>query len=314
MNTKFLPTVLFISALSLFVISQPTKVFSAASHVVISEIQIAATSEPNNEFVELYNPTSSSIDITGWKLARKTAAGNQTTLVASMSGAIAPHSFKLIGSPEYNATPSADIIYSTSDHLAANNTIIIYNLDGTTVIDKVGLGTATDSETATVPNPADSDSIERKAQANSSDISMAVGGFDALLGNGQDTDNNFNDFVSRALPQPQNSSSAAEPVASSPTPTSTITVTPTATATPTLTPTNTTTPTATSTLTMTPTNTPTGTPTSTPTSTPTATATPTSTMTLTVTPTNTVTPTVTHTPTPTLTTTVSSTITLAPLS
>jgi hypothetical protein len=190
------------------------------------------------------------------------------------------------------------------------------------------MGTALDKEATAAATPSASQSIERKASQGSTIASMIIGGIDEFLGNGEDSDNNANDFIIRALPQPQNRSSAAEPVASSPTPTSTITVTPTATATPTLTPTNTTTPTATPTLTMTPTNTPTATPTSTPTVTPThtvtptntatasPTSTPTSTPTATATPsstmTPTVTPTVTHTPTPTLTTTVSPTITLTP--
>lgn len=332
MNTKFLPTILFVAAFTLFIVSQPTKAFSVASHVVISEIEIGVTSVANNEFVELYNPTNSSIDITGWKLTRKTDTGTESTLVASMSGTIAAHSFKLIGSPEYDGTPSADLVYSTAQHLAADNSVILYASDGTTVIDKVGMGDATDKESSTAASPASSDSIERKASSTSTIASMIIGGIDELMGNGEDTDNNANDFIVRAIPQPQNSSSAAEPATTTPTltPTGSVTVTPTNTNTPTPTntgtptstpsasPTNTVTatvtPTKTSTPTSTPTNSPTMTPTHTPTSTPTHTVTPTATKTPTMTPTSTptATPTLTSTPTVTLTGSITPTTTLTP--
>jgi len=39
----------------------PVVAHVAPEHVVISEVQIA-----DNEFVELYNPTDSAIDMTGW--------------------------------------------------------------------------------------------------------------------------------------------------------------------------------------------------------------------------------------------------------
>ena len=39
---------------------------------------------------------------------------------------------------------------------------------------------------------------------------MAVGGSDALRGNGNDTDDNSKDFVTRAVRNPQSSASSAE--------------------------------------------------------------------------------------------------------
>ena len=52
-------------------------------------------------------------------------------------------------------------------------------------------------------------SIERKASATSTSATMA--GAEAGAGNGQDTNANSNDWVTRALREPQNSGSAAEP-------------------------------------------------------------------------------------------------------
>src|SRR3990167_11365760 len=72
----------------------PRAVLSAANHIVISEIQIEG-SVADNEFVELYNPTGDPVDLTGWRLARRTASAITDTnnLVASMSGTIPAHGF-----------------------------------------------------------------------------------------------------------------------------------------------------------------------------------------------------------------------------
>ncbi|MCX8008516.1 MAG: lamin tail domain-containing protein [Patescibacteria group bacterium] len=259
--------------------STSKKVSSVSPHIVISEIQVRSVASANDEFVELYNATETSINITGWKLGRKTAGGTESTLVASLSGTIPPKKYFLITSPESTASSSADQLYNTGERIAANNTIILYGSDGTTIIDLVGLGTASVSETSPIGNPVNGGSVERKAQNSSTSQSMGIGGTDEFLGNGWDTDNNSADFVQRTTSQPQNSQSDREPPlqptptptntptpVSSPTPTITITPTPTNTPTPTLTPTHTQTPSPSPTPTLTPTSTTTPFPTITPTS------------------------------------------------
>lgn len=256
-------------------------VASVSPNVVISEVQLRATNV-DDEFVELYNPSGLAIDLTGWKLTKRTQSGTQSNLVASMSGSIPAKGYFLIASTESAASSSADQLYSTQ-HLATDNSVTLYGNDGTTIVDLVGLGTATASETAGIDNPVNGGSIERKAQASSTTESMGTGGSDEFSGNGLDTDNNSADFVQRAISQPQSSQSTMEPP-TVPTPTNT----------PTVTPTNTPTPTET----ITPTMTPTATPTVTNTPTPTVTETPTPSPTPTVIPTLIPTPTVTVTPTP----------------
>lgn len=250
---------------------------STASHVVISEVQLAGATS-FDEFIELYNPTASDVNLTNWKLARRTAGGTESILVATISGVIKPRGYFLFSAnPGYTSSTSADQTYSTaSASLANNNSVILYD-DTLSVVDLVGFGTAIASETAATTNPATGKSKERKANSNSTKARMID--IDAFLGNGEDTDNNENDFVIRDIPEPQNSSSSHEPLD----PTPTVTLTPTPTSTPTLTPTNTPTPTPTliPTYTPTPTSTPTPSATNTPTpslgSTPSATPTPTST-------------------------------------
>ncbi|MCX7928244.1 MAG: lamin tail domain-containing protein [Patescibacteria group bacterium] len=263
---KILPLLIVILAPTLvlfalfFLAKKAIPVLSAtANHVVISEVQIAGKTS-TDEFVELYNPTNEDIDINGWKLARKTAAGTEPIdLVASLSGTIQSKSYFLITSESYDGEVIPDVIYATSSgNIASNNTVLLYaNQQATIIIDKLGLGSANDRETQTVPNPPANKSVERKAHQGSTSESMAVGGNDEFLGNGEDSDNNSADFVSRNNPQPQNSKSPKEPV---PTPT----FSPTSSLTPTLN--------QTQTPTQAPTNTPTNIPTQTPT--PTSTVTP----------------------------------------
>lgn len=266
---------------------------ATATHVVISEIQILKVKASNHDqFVELYNPTSSSVDLTGWRLTRKTKSGTQHNLVKSMSGIIPSHGFFLI-TPQSGFTGSvtSDEKYSGSNFITTNNTVLLYSDAGKTLVDKVGMGTASDFNGSATVNPVKSKSIERKANSGSTALSMSVGGLDEFAGNGEDTGNNSADFVLMNIPDPQNSSSSAEdPVSLTPTMSPTITDTPT----PTITPSSTPIPTVTDT--PTPTFVPTDTPTPTPTDTPTPTSIPTPTNA--TTPTNTPVPTDTSTPTP----------------
>ena len=185
---------------------------AVATHLVISEVQIAGATA-DDEFVELYNPTDSSVDLSGYRLTRKTSAGTQATLVSSMSGSIASHGFFLVTNPGYTGSVLSDLQYSaTTSAIAANNTIVLYSDAGVTVTDKVGMGTATDNEATTTAVPAANQSIERKALSTSTTASMQSGGADEFAGNGEDTNNNGNDFILKDVSQPQNSLSALEPV------------------------------------------------------------------------------------------------------
>lgn len=277
MKTKLpatiLPSILILFLLLIIAYQSPQKALSAiAGHVVISEVQIAGDSA-NDEFVELYNPTDTAVDLTDWRLTRKTASGSQSTLVNSLSGSIAPHGFLLLAHPDYNDSVTADIIYSaTSSGIANNNTVVLYSDAGVTVVDKVGMGTATDVETAATSVPTEGGSIERKATSNATNTSMQAGGSDETHGNSEDTDNNANDFVIQEVAHPQNSTSPTE-ILSGPspdiTPAPSITPTPEASATPT--------PSASANPTPTPSATPNASPLPTPTSLPSAQPSPTAT-------------------------------------
>lgn len=259
------------------------KASSQTDHVVISEVQIdGATS--TDEFVELYNPLSGDVDLTGWRLTRSTSSGNESTLANSLSGTILGHGYYLIAHPDYDGSVSADENYSApSNSLATNNTVTIYSDAGITPVDVVGMGTASVNETASTLVPGDGESIERKADADSSADDMLPGGIHEDMGNGHDTNNNLEDFVLRTTSEPQNTSATEDPTVVTPSPTMEPSNTPTPsqepspspttepTATPTTEVTQTPTPTQETTITPSPTQfepTPTPAPTSTPQPTP----------------------------------------------
>lgn len=258
---------------------------ATAAHVVISEIQFAGVASSSGDFVELYNPTSNSVNLGTFSLVKRTSTGStDSSIVAFTNSDIIPaHGFFLWCNSSLSGILSCD--KSTTSTITNDNSIGVK--DNSLLIDAVTIGAPLhplgEGNSATTPSAGQS--IERKANSLSTISSMLAA--DALLGNGEDTDDNESDFLIRDFPDPQNSLSSLEPEDSpTATPTPTMTETPTPTITDTPTPTVTMTPTATPTATMTPT--------------PTMTATPTATMTLTPPPTLAVSPSPTATATPTL--------------
>jgi hypothetical protein len=205
-----------------------------ANHVVISEIQVSGD-VANDEFIELYNPTSQAVDITGWLLYRKNSSGTIGNMVTSMSGTIPAYGYYLIAHDGYNGTTPRDTGYSNSSNTLSDDNGVFLKDGADNLIDMVGMGSSTDAELFGTLIPIAGESVERKALPNSTNTTMDTNGIHALLGNGEDTNNNGSDFTSRNIPQPQNSASPIEnPNIAQPTPTITPTAAPTVAPSPTI--------------------------------------------------------------------------------
>ena len=164
-NKKYIAfTILLTLFFQFYSYIHPSSANAVADHVVISEIQIEGVSA-TDEFVELYNPTSSSVDMEGWRLTRKTSTGTESNLVSSISGIIPAYGFFLIAHPNYDDATVPDLPYSApSNSITGHNSVILYSDAGITEVDKVGMDMAIDFEGSTTGNPPPSTSTERKIQ------------------------------------------------------------------------------------------------------------------------------------------------------
>lgn len=200
---------------------------ATSTKIVISEIQISGENA-KDEFVELYNSNNEDIDLTGWKLTRKSKNGKEYLLVSDnkFTGIIPTKGFFLIAPPAsdegvefYKATTTPDLRYSGKNYqLAKDNTVLLYNKNGE-LVDKVGWGEASDFEISAFPQDiSDGKSAERfnvNVNTDPAYYDEAVYNIqnhsEMFHGNGEDTDRNYRDFYLRDNPEPQNSQSPKEP-------------------------------------------------------------------------------------------------------
>ena len=257
-------------------------------NVVISEFRTRGPAGGSDEFIEVFNPTNSPIDISNWEIWESNSTGRiGTTPTYTFPDGIViqPGQHFLVAntsSSGYSGTVPPDGTYTSG---ITDTGGIALTLPDDTPVDQVGMSPNSAFKEGTALSPLSGDldqSFER--------------GPGGSAGNCSDIDDNAADFQLLNPTNPQNSSSPLTtgclPKTPTPTQTGTTTSTPTASGSPTSTgtPTDTATPTGTATSTGTPTSTSTATNTPTPTGSTTATSTATPTSTSTTSPTMTATP------------------------
>ncbi|HRQ22648.1 MAG TPA: lamin tail domain-containing protein, partial [Anaerolineales bacterium] len=178
----------------------------AVGNVVISQIYGGGGNSGatyTHDFIELYNQTSSSVDLTGWSVQYASATGSSWNVTA-LSGSIAPGGYYLIqqaaGAGGTTPLPTPDATGSAAMAAGAGKVALVNiatALSGTcptgeSIIDFVGYGTTASCFEGIGPAPAPS---------NTTAIFRKDGG-------NQDTDNNNADFET-GVPNPRNSSFGA---------------------------------------------------------------------------------------------------------
>lgn len=198
-----------ITILALMLMALPMQSASAVStSVVISQFQVAGTTAAD-EFVEIHNIGTTSIDLNGYRLVYRSATGaSDINLAAWTSSTIVPAGgYYLVAAAVSGTTnpagyddtvvPDATYTHSGTGSLAgAGGGFAIRNgaANTGTIIDSVGYGTATNAfiETAVTTAPASNASRARKSLAC------------------QDTDNNSSDFETVNPSTPRNTASPAQ--------------------------------------------------------------------------------------------------------
>jgi len=226
-------------------LKQATATPTPSTHVVISEFRFSGSAGASDEFVEIFNPTSASIDISGWRIRGTNNAGsvsNRYTFPASTT--IDPGQHYLIVGSGFDDGISPDDPLSTG---ITNDGGVAVTLADNTVIDAVGLSAgavaAFSGSVLLPPLPGGTDESYERLPGEA-------------YGSCYDTDST-SDFRLINPPDPQHSGLFYDPCPVSLLYTPTFTVTPTGTSTSTETPTVTITPTITETSPITATLTPT---------------------------------------------------------
>ncbi|HBP66423.1 MAG TPA: DNA/RNA non-specific endonuclease [Desulfosporosinus sp.] len=187
---------------------------ATSSHVVISEIYGGggnSGSSYKNDFIEIYNPTSSSVNLSGWSVQYASASGSFNN-ITNLSGSIGAHQFFLtqeasggsgtVNLPTPNITGTINLSASSGKVALAKVTTAVSGSTDSNAVDFVGYGSPNDSETSPLGALSNTNSAERKDNN---------GGTVQGQGNGWDTNNNANDLYITSNINPQNSSSPAEP-------------------------------------------------------------------------------------------------------
>lgn len=101
------------------------------NHLLISEIMAGTEGNSNYEFIELFNPTSDTIDLTGWLIKKKASTGTVSLLVSSnrlQGKTIAPNKYFLAArNNSYDGSVTPDVLWPTYNIAYTNNSVILYN-------------------------------------------------------------------------------------------------------------------------------------------------------------------------------------------
>ena len=178
-----------------------TSAFASASGVVVSEFRFRGPAGGNDEFVELLNTSSRSVDISGWKLEACNSTGSLGTRLTIPNGksiAAGGH-FLLVNNAAggYSGSVPGDLTYSTGISDTGVRIVV-----GTTIVDRVGStasasGQCREGTGLALPTSTRADGLYA---------------FERRDNGRQDTDNNAADFVGPKASGPANSGAPPLPV------------------------------------------------------------------------------------------------------
>ena len=180
---------------------------AALLKILINEIQIEGEGgEKSHDFIELFNPATTSVNISGYRLRKRTSGVTELSIRVFPDNSIIPAlGYFIWANSDYALTGKIIPNTTTTQTIALNNSIaLLAPSPNNTIIDAVAWGTSTNPfiEPPSFPqNPKENESLGRKWS------STTEGGYTYI-----DTDNNQNDFeIQRPTPGARNQSIAPEP-------------------------------------------------------------------------------------------------------
>lgn len=210
MNVRLIiGTALFLISLLIFPVS---KVLAATAPVLISEIQTGSSAGASEEFIELYNNSDLTVDLSEYTIEYYSASATAFSPIGSptqtihLSGSLYPKGYFLATSTGYlNGISNLNFSSTLADAGGALRLV----RGGTSTEDLLGWGTAKLYETAAQTKPGNGKSLSRTYV----DEGVLV-----------DTDNNVQDFELLTAPTPSNTNVAPpvtnpDPAEPEPTPT-----------------------------------------------------------------------------------------------
>lgn len=165
---RYLPLYTFFFLFFTLILFPQRSAFAASEDIILSEVQITGgTGHSDDDFVELYNPSSEAIDISDFRLRYKNSKGTEGSLRVLPSGScLSPQGYFLWANSKGAFAPLADA--ATSTPLSNDYTILLYPPEGTTPLDTVSFGTGT-----TLPNPGANQSLMQDPLTHSWSLNTA---------------------------------------------------------------------------------------------------------------------------------------------
>jgi predicted extracellular nuclease len=162
---------------------------AASPAIVISEVYGGGGNSGStwtNDFVELYNRSDATVNVSDWVVQYYSATGTTAANSTTLTGSVAPHHAYLVqmaaGTGGTTPLPTPD---ATGTALMSGTNGRVDLLEAGAIVDRVGYGTATTFETSPAPGLSNTTSATRNAPC-------------------VDTDNNATDFRATE-PSPENS-------------------------------------------------------------------------------------------------------------
>ncbi len=136
-------------------IPSPPPSSAGPTHPVIAALQITGAAS-TNDFIKILNPADGAIDVSGWKLRKRTSTGTEYSIRVFPAGSIvAPQHYFIWANSADGFAVSIGANVSSTETLASDNSVALENATGT-IIDAVAWGSrGTDQFVEGAPYPDD---------------------------------------------------------------------------------------------------------------------------------------------------------------